>query len=117
MPSADLQSASKLLKRLRAALEEPKQRPQLPPRAFQHQNSTMCDALENSSLSLRARALLALLLSRQTGFTLARSALDAIDDRMTVYAALCELEREGFVRCTTEGWEVFSTPTLDSADS
>lgn len=82
------------------------------PRNPYYDDSLIADVLENRSLTLRGRGLLALLLTRQNEFVIARSLSDAVGgDRVSVFAAIRELEGQGFLRKVgVDRWEFSAVP-------
>ena len=111
-------ASRRLLTKLKAELEEVEHGKRDLPRAPAYDASLIVDILENKHLSIRARGLLAIMVSREQGLTISCSIADAVgDDRVGVYAALRELEDEGYMRTKPDGWEFFLIPAGESKAS
>ena len=105
----------RLIKKIRAQVAaEEQMRLNLPRAKAYDDDVVICNALENTRLSFAGRGLLAYCLSREKGFTISFSMLDAIEpaNRMGgLFRALRELEDNGFAKRTgPDCWTFFAVP-------
>ena len=104
----------RLIKKLREEIAAEEQMARNLPRAREYDNVVICDALENTRLSFGGRGLLAYCLSRESGFTISYSLLDAIgsENRMGgLFRAIRELEDNGLAKRTgPDCWTFYAVP-------
>ena len=103
----------RLIKKLRAELAIPEPVERDLPRAPYYDDLLIVDVLENRQLSLAARCLLAFMLTRQDRLTLSHRASEIIgsDDRVSVNAAVRELQSKGYARDTSPNrWDFYAVP-------
>ena len=101
-----------LLERLKVELARETRIARYLPRSARYENLHICDVLENQSLSLRARGLLAFALTRAEGLAIALESLGVFgpDDRVSFFAALLELEDKGFALRGKDRWDFVAVP-------
>src|SRR5690242_12298929 len=90
------------------------------PRAPNYDNIHIVSVLENRELSLRARTVLALALTREDGFPFYPTLQDAFgrEDRVGVSAAIAELQERGYmVHTPPNRWTFFYVPMKDAKAS